>query len=135
MAVLDSFHPAVRAWFERRFPLGPTEPQEAGWPAIAAGADTLIAAPTGSGKTLAAFLVVIDRLLRRQDADAAPAEDEGPDVVYVSPLKALAADIEQNLQAPLAEIRAVARELGLDRARAARASANGGHAHRARGRP
>ena len=57
MSVLDAFHPAVRAWFERRFPLGPTEPQAQGWPAIAGGEDTLIAAPTGSGKTLAAFLV------------------------------------------------------------------------------
>src|SRR5262245_58287893 len=110
MSALDSFHPAVRTWFERRFPQGPTEPQEAGWPAIAAGEDTLIAAPTGSGKTLAAFLVVIDRLLR----SSATADADGPEIVYVSPLKALAADIEQNLQAPLAEIRATARELGLD---------------------
>ena len=115
MSALASFHPAVRAWFERRFPQGPTEPQEAGWPAIAAGEDTLIAAPTGSGKTLAAFLVVIDRLLR-SDAitDANTGETEGPEIVYVSPLKALAADIEQNLQGPLAEIRATARTLGLD---------------------
>jgi len=113
MTVLDAFHPAVRAWFERRFPLGPTEPQEAGWPAIAGGGDTLIAAPTGSGKTLAAFLVAIDRLLRRPVADE-PGPDDGPEVVYVSPLKALAADIEQNLKAPLAEIRATAQELGLD---------------------
>src|SRR5262245_50154194 len=110
MSALDSFHPAVRAWFERRFPQGPTEPQEAGWPAIAAGEDTLIAAPTGSGKTLAAFLVVIDRLLR----SSANADVDGPEIVYVSPLKALAADIEQNLQGPLAQIRATARELGLE---------------------
>ena len=61
---LDSFHPAVRRWFERRFPEGPTAPQEAGWPAIALGRDTLISAPTGTGKTLAGFLVCIDRLLR-----------------------------------------------------------------------
>ena len=60
--MLESFHPAVRAWFERRFPDGPTAPQEGGWREIAAGNDTLIAAPTGSGKTLAAFLVCIDRL-------------------------------------------------------------------------
>jgi ATP-dependent Lhr-like helicase len=111
MSALASFHPAVRAWFERRFPQGPTEPQEAGWPAIAAGEDTLIAAPTGSGKTLAAFLVAIDRLMRRPPS---PDDDEGPEVVYVSPLKALAADIEQNLRAPLSEIRATARELGLE---------------------
>src|SRR5262245_7938332 len=115
MSALASFHPAVRAWFERRFPQGPTEPQEAGWPTIAAGEDTLIAAPTGSGKTLAAFLVVIDRLLRSDAiSDTTRGDTEGPEIVYVSPLKALAADIEQNLQGPLAEIRATARELGLD---------------------
>ena len=113
MSVLSAFHPAVRAWFEQRFPLGPTEPQEAGWPAIATGGDTLIAAPTGSGKTLAAFLVAIDRLLQGP-LDHEPGPDDGPEVVYVSPLKALAADIEQNLRAPLAEIRATARELGMD---------------------
>ncbi len=60
--MLESFHPAVRTWFERRFPGGPTEPQAAGWREVAAGRHTLIAAPTGSGKTLAAFLVCIDRL-------------------------------------------------------------------------
>ena len=108
--VLDSFHPAVRAWFERRFPAGPTEPQAGGWREIAAGRHTLIAAPTGSGKTLAAFLVCIDRLYR-----ACEAQDSGtgPQVVYVSPLKALATDIQQNLEAPLREIAAVAAELGL----------------------
>ncbi len=65
--MLESFHPAVRAWFEGRFPAGPTEPQAAGWREIAAGRHTLIAAPTGSGKTLAAFLVCIDRFYRAQD--------------------------------------------------------------------
>src|SRR5580692_7315536 len=65
--VLDSFHPAVSAWFERRFPAGPTEPQAGGWREIAAGRHTLIAAPTGSGKTLAAFLVCIDRFYRAHD--------------------------------------------------------------------
>ena len=63
--MLDSFHPAVRTWFERRFPGGPTEPQAAGWREVAASGHTLIAAPTGSGKTLAAFLVCIDRLYCR----------------------------------------------------------------------
>jgi ATP-dependent helicase Lhr and Lhr-like helicase len=119
--VLDSFHPAVRAWFERRFPAGPTEPQAAGWPEVAAGGHTLIAAPTGSGKTLAAFLVCIDRLYR--EVPAGPCSGgtgvddgarRGPQVVYVSPLKALATDIHQNLEAPLREIAAVAGELGLD---------------------
>src|SRR5262245_39882034 len=112
MNALASFHPAVREWFARRFPEGPTEPQAEGWPAISSGHDTLIAAPTGSGKTLAAFLVAIDRLFR-EAAGPAPVEEEPTRVVYVSPLKALAADIHQNLEAPLAEIRAIALELGL----------------------
>src|SRR5262245_52438915 len=112
MDALTAFHPAVRAWFARRFPEGPTPPQAEGWPAIASGVDTLIAAPTGSGKTLAAFLVCIDRLFR-EAGESAALDDEPTRVVYVSPLKALAADIEQNLRTPLDEIRAVARELGL----------------------
>jgi ATP-dependent Lhr-like helicase len=100
----------VRTWFERRFPHGATEAQAAGWPAIAAGHDTLIAAPTGSGKTLAAFLVCIDRLYARDPAQLAA---QGTEVVYVSPLKALAADIHQNLETPLREIRDIAAELGV----------------------
>jgi ATP-dependent helicase Lhr and Lhr-like helicase len=128
--VLESFHPAVRAWFEGRFPAGPTEPQAAGWQEIAAGRHTLIAAPTGSGKTLAAFLVCIDRFYLAQDLccahdlycghEAGTPPDEGvtpagsgPQVVYVSPLKALATDIQQNLEAPLREIATVAARLGL----------------------
>ncbi|HYX80398.1 MAG TPA: DEAD/DEAH box helicase [Actinomycetota bacterium] len=110
--MLETFHPAVRTWFERCFPDGPTEPQAAGWTEIAAGRDTLIAAPTGSGKTLAAFLVCIDRLYGELD----PPSDgsvQGPELVYVSPLKALAVDIHQNLEGPLREIREVAGELGL----------------------
>ena len=59
-----SLHPVVAEWFARRFPEGPSAPQELGWPPIRAGGDTLIAAPTGSGKTLAGFLVAIDRLYR-----------------------------------------------------------------------
>ncbi|HEY8547436.1 MAG TPA: DEAD/DEAH box helicase, partial [Acidimicrobiales bacterium] len=109
--VLGTFHPAVAAWFLRRFPEGPTPPQVEGWPLIAAGHDTLIAAPTGSGKTLAGFLVAIDRLYK------AHAEgydvSEGARTVYVSPLKALAVDIAENLERPLAEIAEVAREMGL----------------------
>ena len=111
MDPLDRFHPAVRAWFERRFPQGPTEPQAFGWPAIASGEDTLIAAPTGSGKTLAAFLVSIDRLLK--ETEPGGTEADRTRVVYVSPLKALAADIQQNLERPLAEISALAREMGI----------------------
>ena len=68
----EGFHPAVATWFERRFPDGPTEAQAQGWVRIAAGDDTLVAAPTGSGKTLAGFLVGIDRLYR--DRELAPLE-------------------------------------------------------------
>ncbi|HLM65180.1 MAG TPA: DEAD/DEAH box helicase [Acidimicrobiales bacterium] len=109
---LDAFHPAVATWFRRRFPDGPTPPQAEGWPAIASGADTLIAAPTGSGKTLAGFLVAIDALYRAHAAG----DDVGATarVVYVSPLKALAVDIAHNLERPLCEIAEVAVELGLD---------------------
>ena len=111
----ETIHPAlfcepVRLWFERRF-AGPTEPQLHGWPIIASGQDTLIAAPTGSGKTLAAFLVIIDRLVRR--ALAGELEDQ-IEALYVSPLRALSHDIQKNLERPLAEIREVALELGLD---------------------
>ena len=109
--MLETFHPAVRAWFAGRFPAGPTAPQADGWAKIAAGRHTLIAAPTGSGKTLAAFLVCIDRIYQAHAAGAEPAA--GPQVVYVSPLKALAVDIWQNLERPLAEIAATAADLGL----------------------
>src|ERR1700691_3087236 len=122
--MLEMFHPAGRTWLEGRFPGGPPEPQAAGWREVAAGGHTLIAAPTGSGKTLAAFLVCIDRLYRAHaageaDGEAGEADGEaggparGPQVIYVSPLKALATDIQQNLEAPLREIAAVAGELGL----------------------
>jgi ATP-dependent Lhr-like helicase len=110
MEALASFHPAVRTWFERRFPDGPTEAQAAGWPAIAEGRDTLIAAPTGTGKTLAAFLVCIDRLYRR--FEAAGDLPDATELVYVSPLKALGVDVAQNLERPLREIADIAFELG-----------------------
>jgi ATP-dependent helicase Lhr and Lhr-like helicase len=107
----EGFHPAVATWFARRFPDGPTPAQEQGWAAIAGGCDTLIAAPTGSGKTLAGFLVCIDRLYR---AHAAGIDVEGTaSVAYVSPLKALAVDIAENLDRPLREIAEAAAELGL----------------------
>lgn len=106
---LGSFHPAVAAWFRRSYPGGPTEAQAAGWAAVAAGEDTLVAAPTGSGKTLAAFLVAIDRCYRAAERGE---ESRGTDVVYVSPLRALTVDVAQNLQRPLAEIAEVAAELG-----------------------
>src|SRR5262245_32573087 len=96
---LASFHPTVREWFTER--LGePTRPQREGWPSIRGGHNTLIAAPTGSGKTLAAFLSALDGLLSRGSELA----DE-THVLYVSPLKALASDIQKNLDRPLAEIR------------------------------
>ena len=108
---LSDFHPAVAEWFRRRFPDGPTEPQTGGWPLISSGRDTLIAAPTGSGKTLAGFLVAIDSLYRAHEAGADV--DSGARVVYVSPLKALAVDIAENLERPLEEIAAMAREIGM----------------------
>jgi ATP-dependent Lhr-like helicase len=89
---LSSFTPDVRNWFERSFE-APTPAQEQAWPAIATGEHVLISAPTGSGKTLAAFLWGLDRLARE------PADHTR--LVYVSPLKALAYDVDRNLRAPL----------------------------------
>jgi ATP-dependent helicase Lhr and Lhr-like helicase len=106
------FHPAVAEWFARRFPEGPTPAQQQGWAQIARGRDTLIAAPTGSGKTLAGFLVCIDRLYRAHARGVVVADTA--QVVYVSPLKALAVDIAENLERPLREIAEVAAELELD---------------------
>ncbi|MGQ0826334.1 MAG: DEAD/DEAH box helicase [Actinomycetota bacterium] len=111
-ADVDGFHPAVGTWFRRRFPEGPTPPQRDAWPHIAAGADTLVAAPTGSGKTLAGFLVGINRLYLAHDAGQPI--DGIARVVYVSPLKALAVDIAENLERPLREIAEIAGELGFD---------------------
>jgi ATP-dependent Lhr-like helicase len=102
-------HPAVSAWLTRD--LGaPTAVQAAAWPAIAGGADVLVAAPTGSGKTLAAFLAVIDGLVR---SGLDGTLTESTQVVYVSPLKALSNDIAKNLEAPLAGIREALRERNL----------------------
>src|SRR5574342_685401 len=89
-SALDSFHPAVRAWFLRTF-AAPTEPQAKAWPAIQAGSHVLLAAPTGSGKTLAAFLAAIDSLVR-EGVERGLADETH--VVYVSPLKALSNDIQ-----------------------------------------
>ncbi len=108
MQVLDAFHPAVAAWFRAAF-AEPTPAQVEAWPAIRAGRHTLVAAPTGSGKTLSAFLAAIDALVR--EGIDTPLPDEAR-VVYVSPLKALANDIERNLRAPLAGIRAELQALG-----------------------
>src|SRR2546426_2336430 len=96
-----AFNDTVQRWFEASFP-APTRAQTLGWPPILAGESTLLLAPTGSGKTLAAFLTAIDRLM----FTPAPAKKERCRVVYVSPLKALAVDVERNLRAPLAGIAA-----------------------------
>ena len=108
-AALGDFHPAVASWFARAFP-APTPAQIAAWPAIAAGRDTLVAAPTGSGKTLTAFLTAIDALVREGLSQGLPAATL---VLYVSPLKALSNDIHVNLDAPLDGIRAELAALGL----------------------
>ena len=101
MSVLDSFHPAVAAWFTRTFD-APTPAQAQAWPAIQSGQHVLVAAPTGSGKTFAAFLAAIDQLVQEGVAGELPDETR---VVYVSPLKALSNDIHRNLEAPLQGIR------------------------------
>src|SRR5881396_887677 len=100
----SDFHPVLREWWATRF-AEPTDAQLDGWRAIRRGEDTLIAAPTGSGKTLAAFLTSIDQLLREGIDSGLPDEVR---VIYVSPLKALSADIHKNLAEPRREIRALA---------------------------
>jgi len=102
-------HPLVAEWFVAKFG-SPTEPQEQGWPEILAGRTTLISAPTGSGKTLAAFLICIDRLVRKALDGTLVNRTE---VLYVSPLKALGNDIQKNLEGPLSEILALAAERGM----------------------
>ncbi|MGH3826481.1 MAG: DEAD/DEAH box helicase, partial [Pseudonocardiaceae bacterium] len=103
------FSAAVREWFEGAF-AGATAAQEGAWRAVAAGEHALVVAPTGSGKTLAAFLWALDRL-----ALAGPPEEPTRRcrVLYISPLKALAVDVERNLRSPLAGIRQAAHRLGL----------------------
>jgi ATP-dependent helicase Lhr and Lhr-like helicase len=107
--VLDLFTTATRQWFTGAF-AAPTEAQTGAWRAAAAGEHALVVAPTGSGKTLAAFLWALDRL-----ADAGPPAERTRRcrVLYVSPLKALAVDVQRNLRAPLAGIRQAAHRLGL----------------------
>ncbi len=106
---LRAFQPVIQRWFAGRF-TAPSEPQARGWPHIAAGRHTLIAAPTGSGKTLTAFLAVIDRLFKEAVDHQLPEEMR---VVYVSPLRALSNDMHRNLEVPLAEILAQAHADGL----------------------
>jgi ATP-dependent Lhr-like helicase len=105
----DRFSAPVRAWFDATF-AAPTPAQERGWPAIAEGSHTLILAPTGSGKTLAAFLWALDRLT----AEPPPPAEERCRVLYISPLRALAVDVEKNLRAPLTGIGLAAERQGAD---------------------
>ncbi|MFD9423397.1 MULTISPECIES: DEAD/DEAH box helicase [unclassified Streptomyces] len=108
-SALDSFSPATRSWFAGAFS-APTAAQEGAWRAIGEGSDVLVVAPTGSGKTLAAFLASLDRLA----AVPPPAEAKKRcRVLYVSPLKALAVDVERNLRSPLTGIRQESVRLGL----------------------
>src|SRR5947208_13794751 len=113
----EDFHPILRRWWDTRFRepgsgriLPPTEAQLEGWRSIRSGRHTLIAAPTGSGKTVAAFLTSIDQLLR-ESLEAGELPDEVR-VIYVSPLKALSADIHKNLAEPRREMRRIAAEMG-----------------------
>ncbi|MFN2977022.1 Lhr family helicase [Terriglobus aquaticus] len=138
--VLELFHPVTAEWFRQVFE-GPTQPQREGWPAIASGDSTLILAPTGTGKTLTAFLWCLDKLMlqdtRAKGAIAAAAlptpkpirarrkKGEKPEpkpllapgtgvrVIYISPLKALAVDVERNLRSPLAGISNMAQRMGV----------------------
>src|SRR6266481_9654133 len=105
---MSSFHPLVSEWFSDTFGQ-PTPAQRLGWEAIGSGRHTLIAAPTGSGKTLAAFLTALDGLFQEGLRGALPDEVR---VVYVSPLKALSADIHKNLAVPRREMRRIAEEMG-----------------------
>ncbi|WP_049577185.1 DEAD/DEAH box helicase, partial [Nonomuraea sp. SBT364] len=106
MSSLDHFSQVTSQWFAGAF-AAPTAAQDGAWESIARGDNTLVVAPTGSGKTLAAFLWSLDRLA------AEPPGGGGTKVVYVSPLKALAVDVERNLRAPLAGLKQTARRLGL----------------------
>ena len=107
--VLERFSPATRDWFSGAF-AAPTPAQSGAWDSIASGDNTLVVAPTGSGKTLAAFLWSLDRLATGPVPEDALRRCR---VLYVSPLKALAVDVERNLRAPLTGIRHAARRLGL----------------------
>src|SRR3954454_8264391 len=107
---LEPFSPAVRAWFSTTFP-EPTAAQSKGWPAIASGEHTLILAPTGSGKTLAAFLWGLDRLVTEPPPADRPRRTR---LLYLSPLRALAVDVEKNLRAPLMGIGLAAERTGAE---------------------
>ncbi len=106
---LACFHPVTAAWFRAVFD-APTAPQRMGWPVIARGESALILAPTGTGKTLAAFLWCLDRLMLQP---VPVGWKQGCRIVYVSPLKALAVDVERNLRSPLAGMANMARRMGV----------------------
>lgn len=138
--VLELFHPVTAEWFRQVFE-GPTQPQREGWPAISSGDSTLILAPTGTGKTLTAFMWCLDKLMlqdarakvaiaaaampapkpirarrkKGEKADPKPllAPGVGVRVIYISPLKALAVDVERNLRSPLAGISNMAQRMGI----------------------
>ncbi|MHB1790365.1 MAG: DEAD/DEAH box helicase, partial [Acidimicrobiales bacterium] len=119
-SIVDDLHPAVSGWFLRRFPGGPTHPQRSAWPPIRAGDDVLVASPTGTGKTLTGFLMAIDSAYHEWrgafPAGANPSDRpaaNGPRVLYVSPLRSLAADVHSNLEVPLEGIAEEAMRLGL----------------------
>lgn len=123
--MLDRFHPQVSAWFEEVF-AAPTPVQEQAWRSISEGENTLVVAPTGSGKTLAAFLWSLNSMVNRAGQQALHFDDNvalqrttrgtraGVKVLYISPLKALGVDVENNLRAPLTGIARVAQRMGLD---------------------
>ena len=120
---LATFQPATRTWFGEAF-AKPTKAQRLAWPAIATGESCLLLAPTGSGKTLAAFLAALDRLMFPSPTEGEPTRLQSPKnrkeksgrghvrVLYISPLKALGVDIDRNLRAPIAGLRATADRLG-----------------------
>ena len=108
--VLDRFSPATSAWFRGSFP-APTPAQEGAWEAISSGHHALVVAPTGSGKTLSAFLWALDRLASGPPPETAQQRCR---VLYVSPLKALAVDVERNLRSPLVGIGHACTRLGLE---------------------
>ena len=123
--VLDRFHPQVATWFEEVF-AAPTPVQEQAWTSISEGENTLVVAPTGSGKTLAAFLWSLNSMVQRSGQQALHFDDnaelqrstqgtrDGVKVLYISPLKALGVDVENNLRAPLTGIARVAQRMELD---------------------